>query len=164
MERIEWKFERDPELVLPAGPWDDEPDKVQWPDETTGLACMIRRNPVLGMWCGYVGIDDTHPLYGTNPFTPTMAAFNVHGGINYGGECDGDEEHGVCHVAGPGEPEPLWWFGFDCGRTWDLIPRIAYDSLFAPLHGDESPRWTYRDQSYVTREVELLARQLARAR
>lgn len=51
---------RDP---WPEGPWMDEPDKVQWQDEATGLACLAVRGP-LGSWCGYVGVGKAHPLHG----------------------------------------------------------------------------------------------------
>lgn len=47
------------------GEWDDEPDKMQWPDEATGLPCMIVRNAG-GALCGYVGISMPHPMYGKN--------------------------------------------------------------------------------------------------
>ena len=30
------------------GPWDDEPDKVQWQDVATGLPCIAVRNDTLG--------------------------------------------------------------------------------------------------------------------
>lgn len=45
------------------GPWQSEPDKMQWRDETTGLVCLIVRGP-LGALCGYVGVPEKHPAYG----------------------------------------------------------------------------------------------------
>lgn len=47
------------------GPWRYEPDKVTWVDESTGLDCMIIRNP-LGTLCGYVGVPPSHPYYKIN--------------------------------------------------------------------------------------------------
>lgn len=48
----------------PPGPWHAEPfDKVVWTDPTTGLSCMLIRGG-MGAWCGYAGIDPTHPWYG----------------------------------------------------------------------------------------------------
>lgn len=44
------------------GPWQDEPDKVQWRDGATGLPCLIVRGPH-GAFCGYVGVLDTHPWH-----------------------------------------------------------------------------------------------------
>lgn len=45
------------------GPWQHEPDKVQWTDEATGLPCLAVRNR-FGAWCGYVGVDEDHPWHG----------------------------------------------------------------------------------------------------
>lgn len=44
------------------GPWQDEPDKIQFTDEATGLPCLLVRGPV-GSWCGYVGVAEGHPLF-----------------------------------------------------------------------------------------------------
>ena len=44
------------------GPWDDEPDRVEWRDEATGLPCLLRRgSPFIGVWCGYVALPPDHP-------------------------------------------------------------------------------------------------------
>jgi hypothetical protein len=48
---------------VPAGEWDNEPDKIQWLDEDTGLDCLMVRNH-FGSWCGYVGVTEGHPLFG----------------------------------------------------------------------------------------------------
>lgn len=45
------------------GPWQSEPDKMQWQDEATGFACLIVRDP-MGALCGYVGVPETHPAHG----------------------------------------------------------------------------------------------------
>jgi hypothetical protein len=161
MQTIEGKWRDD----LPDGPWNDEPDKVQWPDPTTGLACMIRRGP-LGQWCGYVGVDETHPWFGKGPEDIRVI---VHDGITYADACDGDEAQGICHVPGPGEPESLWWFGFACMTSWDLVPMMA-ESIAdiqkrAPFpEMDDFPKMTYKDIAYVRAETTSLAHQVAAAR
>jgi len=33
------------------GPWQEEPDKVQWQDPQTGSVCLAVRGP-MGGWCG----------------------------------------------------------------------------------------------------------------
>jgi len=154
MERLQWKWRDD----LPEGPWNDEPDKVQWPDPRTGLACMIRRGP-LGVWCGYVGVDETHPWFGKDYEDVPV---DVHGGLTFAAPCDGDEEHGLCHVPGPGEPDPLYWFGFDCGHAWDVHPRFL-DPAYPDIVRMETEFGTYRDVAYVTAETENLALQIANA-
>ena len=45
------------------GPWMNEPDKKQWQDAETGYPCLIVRNNG-GALCGYVGVPESHPLYG----------------------------------------------------------------------------------------------------
>lgn len=48
----------------PSGPWDDEPDRVEWRDEATGLPCLALRNDMFGSWCGYVAVPPGHPVHG----------------------------------------------------------------------------------------------------
>lgn len=45
------------------GPWQHEPDKVQWIDAGSDLDCLIVRGPS-GALCGYVGVPEGHPLFG----------------------------------------------------------------------------------------------------
>lgn len=153
MERIEYQnLPRAADAIgceFPPGPWNDEPDKVQWPSDT-GLPCMIRRGG-FGAWCGYVGVPPGHPLHGLGYSDVDV---DVHGGLTYAAPCDGNEETGICHVPGPGEPDPVWWFGFDCGHAFDLMPGMPADLAMI-----ESA--VYRDVNYVTAETERLAKQLA---
>jgi len=152
METKTWTFEDGQRENWPAGPWDGEPDKMQWPDPATRLACMVRRGP-LGVWCGYVGVDRTSPLFGRS-YHDLSPEPDVHGGLTFAEACDGDEEHGICHVPEPGEPEPLWWFGFDCGHAFDLSPVVS--GMFETVLGDV----VYRDLAYARAECEGLAAQL----
>jgi hypothetical protein len=47
-----------------TGPWQDEPDDVQWVDKATKLPCWIKRNMhVTGSLCGYVGVPSYHAAY-----------------------------------------------------------------------------------------------------
>lgn len=209
-ERSEDSKDRHP---WPDGPWMSEPDKVQWPDEATGLACLAVRGP-MGSWCGYVGVGKAHPLYGIeyngciekcgkvktfgsltqelrdnaepdSPFkelpdpSPRLAAdivkdcdhtspdsiFDVHGGLTFSKFCaEDDKERGVCHIAEPGEEEPLWWFGFDTAHAWDLVPgMIRVHEEFVRDYPDSALRQTevYRPLEYVKDEVTNLARQVA---
>lgn len=140
------------------GPWQDECDKRQWLDAASGLPCMIRRNPSLGFWCGYVGVPPTHPAFGKGY---DDVAANAHGGLTFSDTCsDGDESEAICHVVEPGESDRVWWLGFDCGHAFDLSP--AYHARHPKFH--PMPRDVYRDQAYVTAETLELARQLAAMR
>jgi hypothetical protein len=69
----------------PRGPWDNEPDKMQWPDEATGLPCLVVRGP-MGSWCGYVGIPSTHPAYGKE-YSADGLELSAHGGLTFSDKC-----------------------------------------------------------------------------
>jgi hypothetical protein len=139
------------------GPWQDEPDKVQWLDLATGLPCLIRRSGnQIGSWCGYVGVSRSHPAYSAEYDELDV---RVHGGLTFMGPCEpgGDPRDSICHAVEPGEDDDVVWFGFDCGHYQDLSPGLnALKSL-----RDLMPDGVYRDQAYVTAEVESLATQLA---
>lgn len=82
------------------GPWQTEPDKIQWQDMATGLACLAVRHPVHGHWCGYVGVPEGHPLFGKS--YDDAERFDVHGGITFADTCQEDEqEQGICHIPQP---------------------------------------------------------------
>lgn len=139
------------------GPWKTEPDRVYWRDQQTDLPCLALRGP-MGAWCGYVAVSPTHPYHGKNygdcilspacedePWCDHGLNCDVHGGLTYAEKCQGD----ICHVPEPGEPDDVWWFGFDCSHHRDLIPTIDY--TFSNV---------YRDLAFVQTEVKRLAQQL----
>lgn len=151
METREYRFV-DKTAWKERGAWDNEPDKVQWQDEATGMPCIARRSPNLGFWCGYVGVSEGHPHFGQNYNDVNV---DVHGGLTFADFCnkEGDEATSICHVPGPGESDRVFWFGFDCGHAWDLSP--AWDRKWIGEHE------TYRDLDYVRQQCANLARQLA---
>lgn len=139
------------------GPWDGEPDKLNWKTEA-GLPGMIVRARS-GALCGYVAVTKEHPAYGRE-YGNIEGDISVHGGLTYSNACAGH----ICHVPAPGEPDDVWWFGFDCNHAWDYAPTNAvYRKRFANGADLWARRYDeeYRDIDYVRREVESLARQLA---
>lgn len=46
-----------------SGPWNEEPDRIDWVDEKTGLKCRIDRQETHGYLCGYVGVPVGHALH-----------------------------------------------------------------------------------------------------
>jgi len=159
------------------GSWQHEPDKIQWQDQSTGLPCLIVRNS-MGALCGYVGVAEGHPWFGMkysrgkvtgcnedcdheNDYhyaCSPAANLNVHGGITFSDFCQphDTESEGICHLPGAGEPERVYWFGFDCAHYGDEIPGL--DSHMNCGGSD------YRDIEYVKAEVCSLALQLAQVR
>ena len=153
------------------GCWDDEPDKKQWQHKETGLPCLIVRGPG-GHLCGYVGISKEHPYYNVSSngkrdeernitgISPAHAC-DVHGGLNFADFCANtdDESIGICHTPCPGEPDNVWWLGFDCGHFGDVSPgELKRKGAFRDI-GE-----MYRSLSYVEQEVESLAYQLKRVK
>lgn len=140
------------------GPWQIEPDKVQYADPWTGLPCLVRRSEGSGALCGYVGVPRSHPLYGKRYMDGSAVAdLDVHGGITFAAKCaPGDEPTAICHVVEPGEDDDVWWLGFDCAHAFDQMPKMAADGLHLVTRGE------YRDLAYVKQEIHKLAAQLAR--
>jgi hypothetical protein len=138
----------------PSGQWNNEPDKVQWQDQETGLPCLARRARN-GIWCGYVGVAEGHPWFQQS--YDDHCDLEVHGGLTFSDFCVADnKEHGICHIPDEGEPDHIWWFGFDCAHLGDLTPATL--GRFPPI-GDE----TYKTLDYVRGECANLARQLTAA-
>lgn len=158
MERIEYRDVVD-KTTWPRGEWDNEPDKIQWQDEATGLPCIIRRHAHGGFLCGYVGVPDSHPWHGRahneSPDGPD-SIIETHYGLTYSDLCDPAEaDYGICHKPGEGEPDHVWWFGFDCGHYMDFAPGIEWNSHPSFLKDQE-----YRNVGYVAEECRKLAKQL----
>src|SRR5258708_7790184 len=82
MERIEYRNVIDKSEWGP-GQWLDEPDKIQWQDEATGLPCLVVRGPV-GALCGYVGVAPNHSLHGKGYDDCDV---DVHGGLTFAHGC-----------------------------------------------------------------------------
>lgn len=150
---LEELFEEAPKIIVrkyclmgawPSGPWDSEPDRIEWIHKS-GAPLLMTRN-CQGAWCGYVGLLPGHPNYGYGVGDLDAA---VHGGITYAG---GDHSR-FYHPEARGRD--VWWVGFDCTHGFDLAPRgLSWPGL------PEVPHVMYRDQHYVRAQVEQLADQL----
>jgi hypothetical protein len=134
---------------FPYGTWSKEPDFVAWYDERSGYPCVMNRTS-MGAWCGYVGVPETHPWYGFE-YSDVFRFVFAHGGLTYSDEATPDIRH-------PGHTEPVWFFGFDCAHSGDLVPASLAHTPFnaaSLFNGD-----VYRDLSYVRLSVTHLARHL----
>jgi len=103
----------------------------------------------------------------------TISTVEVHGGLTYANACSGH----ICHVPKQGEPDDVWWFGFDTSHAGDFSPELdliirkcggrrdvePYDHDRAiALHAvDWSAADVYRTLDYVQQETNRLADQLA---
>jgi hypothetical protein len=146
-----------------AGAWDGEPDKMQWQDEATKLPCLAVRHQISGHWCGYVGVADGHPCYGVEYSNVDV---EVHGGLTFSSMCDPKESEaeGICHVPDAGEPDQVWWLGFDCAHCGDARPAPPMDLISSELSAAFARIFnegTYRTLAYVQQECASLAKQLS---
>ncbi len=161
----EWRFINKGKWA--KGPWQKEPDKVQWRDKHTGYPCLIVRSKMSGALCGYVGLTKRHRWFKKG--YPDIDV-DVHGGLTYADMCmEDDKEHGVCHIVQQGEDDKVWWLGFDCAHAFDLMPgfearsKELHERLGQPKYGmpKTGPFAShYRDMEFVKREVTKLAGQL----
>lgn len=132
------------------GPWQSEPHRAEW--EHAGLPCIAHRGGS-GAWCGYVGISPGHPFHGKG-YSEVEESVSVHGGLTYAEACQGH----ICHVPKPGEPDNLWWFGFDAAHAGDMTPRSLVFSRKYSLPADAEHYWTLAE---IQAETNRLAEQLA---
>lgn len=78
-----------------------------------GFDCMIVKN-FLGIWCGYVGVPESHPAYNMDYQDVNLRDFlDVHGDLSFSGW----------------RQDSLWWLGFDCGH-WDDLDDPSKDKDF----------------------------------
>jgi len=147
------------------GPWRDEPDKLSWTDKATGMPCIMLR----------ARLGTEHPLFGFDyRAVPADLGIQPHGGLNYSAPCDeeADERVSGCHISQqprervrhprgkqehPPFSEELWWFGFACDKSYDLVPGCYQ------IHMSAENGQTYRGEDYVFTQCTNLAHQLAAA-
>lgn len=136
------------------GPWQNEPDRLEWIDESTGYPCLARRNMGGGFWCGYVGIPKDHSLHGKGRDAPSELdneGIDVHGGVTYSNKCDGDPEDGICHKS---DKDDVWWLGFDCAHYPDYMPSTGM------LNYNKLKFIKYKNLEFVKQQCASMANQL----
>ena len=111
-----------------------------------GMACLIRSN-FTGCLCGYVAIPSSSKLFKLKGNEDHLPSFDVHGGIIYTGEIK--DELIACE----------WAIGFDCAHLGDAYHPEYVEKM--GLHfGMRSPIDTWKDEAYVTKELQSLVRQI----
>ena len=134
------------------GPWNQEPDRVEWIDNT-GLSCLVERYGRLGTLNGYVGVDSTHPLF-QKDYHNWRGDFRAHGGITWASFFNKED---ASHFVEHNKKIRLWWIGFDCSHGFDCIP-LYQNKFFGGIGADIQ---NYRSLSYVKKECLFLAKQIA---
>jgi hypothetical protein len=138
-------------LFYPVRPWEDEPDNAEWTQEPSGYKCRIKRNPITGTLCGYVGIPKGHTFWGVrydegNDEADAIAD-DVHGGLTY-------SEKGK---------DGWWYFGFDTAHDSDFAPAIA-ELLIGRGQDQDPPKYhectKYKTWEYVEDQIFWLGKRL----
>lgn len=167
----------------PIGPWWREPVRAEWWRD--GLHCLALRHPRLGTLCGYVGVPQSHPLYGLgydhrlaiddalhNLADPDISSRHV-GVVDMFLEAARDPDgtvrlslafsaHGGLTFAGdiPEGRHDLWYFGFDCAHAGDKSPGLITLYRRHSISTDGFFDCEYRSLRYVRCGVSDLADQL----
>lgn len=136
---------------LPVGEWTNEKHRYEF--KHAGFNCLILRNSVMFVLCGYVGIPEGHPYYEKD--YDKMDDINVHGGVTY----SGDSHMHIRLEEDVGRE--LWWVGFDCCHWKDLMPATFLSAISFLRDKDDNFSTIYRNVDWVKKEVESLAEQLS---
>jgi hypothetical protein len=140
---------RPPRVRWGRGPWQNEPDLVEWRSKLAPYPLMIIRGG-MGVLCGYIGVPPSHPLHGK---PARKVPFEV---VNWVGPC---EQHRIP----TGDPPDCWWLGFDCGGGGNYSPvmesRFRWASEFTgrPEPADAPLEAHYVEISECRDSVEWLA-------
>ena len=134
---------------FPPGKWMSEPDLCYWERE---LPCLAIRDMKLGIWKGFVAVDETHPFFEKRVEElfqmPNILEVlqSAHGGV-----C------GVGHLVLPKHSEYAgnrWWLGIETSHGEDLMPLVKLDPSMAKMTSNQ----TYKDLRFIRRETNKLAR------
>lgn len=163
MRRITFKSGKSAGQVLYGnikGPWNNEPDKVEWISRS-GLHVFVHRNGGGGL-CGYVAVPQQHPAYSVH--CDSVDVESPHGGITYSdyskSHHDQDEpECGLFHSEI--KDQAYWVLGFDCMHLHDLYPAEFKNGRRYYEYGEGADKCTYKNLSYVMKETEFFADHLA---
>jgi hypothetical protein len=79
----------------------------------------------------------------------------AHGGLTFSDYCadSADESKAICHAKERAANADVWWLGFDCAHSGDVVP--AHKQWLFYSYSE-----TYKNFSYVVTETEYLATQL----
>lgn len=152
----ESSFPRSERKVRGSGPWDFEPDLLEWRyrqerydgQKPVELDCLVVRGPV-GALCGYVGVPSGHPAFGfrERELQDHLQAYDL---LSYASLAE-PIEHGISRKSKP-LFERTWWIGFDCAHAQDFSPGMDNGCMSMS---------NYRGIGFARHFTEQLAVQLA---
>lgn len=114
----DWGLWNPPRSQWGDGPWQTEPDLVEWREDGIPYPLIIIRG-MPGAWCGYAGLPPGHPLFGGGPGCDSGLAITQ--AVTWASACADDTDG---QLVPTGEPPDCWWLGFDCAHPMQYAPRI----------------------------------------
>ena len=140
---------------FPPGKWLNEPDLCAWDHK---LPCLALRDMSMGVWKGFVAIDEQHPFYEkkVEELLTIPRALEIFQAV-YGGIC------------GTGRLPPkykefaknYWWVGIETAHGGDLMPLLKLDMSDAEMVKMQSNQ-TYKDLKFIRKETNKLANLLSK--
>lgn len=140
---------------FPPGKWLSEPDLCSWDHK---LPCLAIRDMAMGVWKGFVGVDEDHPFWNIHieellKLPEAMEIFfGVYGGLSGAGRLPAKYKEFA---------KNLWWIGIETTHGGDLMPLLKLDSDDADTAKLTSTQ-TYKDLRFIRRETNKLAKLLAK--
>lgn len=136
---------------FPPGKWLKEPDLCCWERE---LPCLAIRDMGMGVWKGFVGIEDSHPFFGKSieELLKLPGVLDIFRGV-HGGLC------------GAGRLPPkykefaksYWWIGIETCQGDDLMPLLKLENINPDMAKMLSNR-SYKDLRFIRKEINKLAK------
>jgi hypothetical protein len=135
---------------FPPGKWLREPDFCYWEKK---LPCIAVRDMGMGIWKGFVGVDDKHPFYGKGVdellkiSEAVEVFFSVYGGLSGAGRLPAKFKEYA---------KNYWWIGIETSHGGDLMPLFkleANDPDMARMLSNQ----TYKDFKFIRKEINKLA-------
>lgn len=135
---------------FPPGKWMSEPDFVSWEHK---LPCLAIRDMAMGIWKGFVAVDDKHSYYGKSvedllKMPDGLDIFSaVYGGMSGAGRLPAKYKEFA---------KNYWWIGVETSHGGDLMPLIKLDDS-DPNMAKMISNQTYKDLRFIRRETNKLA-------
>jgi hypothetical protein len=140
---------------FPPGKWINEPDLCYWESK---LPCLALRDMGMGIWKGFVGLDESHPYYG-KPIDELIKIpeameifFAVYGGLSGAGRLPAKYKEYA---------KNLWWIGVETSHGGDLMPLLKLEGTDPDMAKMLSGQ-TYKDLRFIRKETNKLSSYLSR--
>ena len=128
----------------------NEPDLCFWEHK---LPCLAIRDMSMGIWKGFVAVDDKHPFHGKTvedllKLSEGIEIFSsVYGGMSGAGRLPAKYKE---------FSKNAWWIGVETSHGGDLMPLLKWDNS-DPDMAKMISNQTYKDLRFIRRETNKLA-------